>query len=58
MFLNKTPRHCGLLNVVNLSRETEIHGDSHIRLGVDEHHSCCLLKNAAEYAVLCSAEFR
>lgn len=35
MFLNKTPRHCGLLNIVNLSGATEIHVDSHIRLGGD-----------------------
>lgn len=33
MSLNKTSRHCGLRNVVNLSWETEIHVDGHIRLG-------------------------
>jgi hypothetical protein len=52
MFFNKTPRHGGLLNVVNLSEASQKHGDDQIRSGERLAPSCCSLKNVAEHEQL------
>ena len=58
MSLNKTSRHCGLCNVVNLSRETEIHVNGHIRLGERLASLLLVAGKSVEYALLHRAGFR